>query len=120
MFGQVDNSQSLVTFANVNINVGQVWQSSLNAAVIPDDAAGTYFIHLEGGSTYANGFVLTLKVNGLDSFYVKHNIVNSYASQSRENSIIIRLNSADKLTVSQVGSLYSGSHQTAFNGFRLA
>ena len=111
-------------FAFVDINIGNVWLSSSNAAVIPVGASGVYYVHVQAGTQIAKGFVVDLKLNNaVVVFSIYHKIINNWASQVREKASIMRLEEGDTLTVSvnceDCGYYGGDKKQTAFNGFRL-
>jgi hypothetical protein len=64
-----DYAESTVPFDKVLVNSGDVWNSSLNAAVVP--MSGLYYVYTTINTFYTGRGMFNVKVNGIKQFDVK-------------------------------------------------
>ena len=122
-YGEFNGPANPVIFNNVEVNVGNMWQATNNAVIVPPLGNGTYYVHLMASTCSAAGFEITLNLNGVALFTIYHNLASSYAATAREQATILNLVPGDTLSASipSYACINGGDgKQSAFNGFRLA
>jgi hypothetical protein len=118
--GNTDYPESTVPFDKVLVNSGDVWNTSLNAAVIP--ISGFYYVYTAINTYYTGRGMFNVKVNEIKQFDVKFFSTTYKAEQTRGNGAILRLKTGDKVTVEQPsleGGVISLGHyagRTSFYG----
>ena len=113
-------AQYPVIFDTVHVNVGNVWNASLNTAIII--IAGTYYLHVDSTTCTIGGNIMEVRVNGAVAFRVKAPYSAFIgAAQCRGNAAVIKLNAGDKILVNMPVTpsvcVFSGFYsQTSFHG----
>ena len=111
-------------FDVVNVNVGNVWNDTLNMVKIA--VTGTYYLHVDTCTCSTEGNILEVRVNGVTVFYVKAPyMVAVGAAQNRGNAALQNLNAGDSISITMPAEpsscVFGGNFlQTSFHGLLLA